>query len=441
MLSARSVITFIIVTAVVATLAAILSLLRTPDSHGLASDSYGTRVGGGRGLYDLLSETGVQVDRSLGPPSSDMAADTTLVLWSPDASLVRNEPSYLNALTTWVEHGGRIVVAPPIRDLSTPRSVTRRSKGNDADLFKALGLESMWISTKTPDNEVSERATTRREKPRAKFEAVLKRSLSTPLPGSLTVTVTASGSLEPLHDRCQYMSIPSEATRYLAFDDDVTPDGTLEYKDNTGNDRILAAAFAREKGEIIVVADPNVCSNYFLGKSDNGVLAYDLLAGGGRRVVFDEFYHGLSVRGNPLWLLTLPGYAYLAAGMMTLVGMLLWRQGVAFGPPLERTSKSRRTILEYVDAMSRFFMRSRSNASFLLDEVRSGVLRTLGERFALGPGEPSPEEVAAAMRRRSTADAERFQAAMVRLDAAVQKGRRASATEVLESLRGVCRCL
>ena len=68
-------------------------------------------------------------------------------------------------------------------------------------------------------------------------------------------------------------------------------------------------SFARGKGEIVIVSDPRLLANALLAKADNSVLAVNLLAPHGETVVLDEFYHGLSVRGNALYLFTRPGYA------------------------------------------------------------------------------------------------------------------------------------
>ena len=74
-----------------------------------------------------------------------------------------------------------------------------------------------------------------------------------------------------------------------------------------------------------VMAVPAIASNWLLGEADNSVLAAQLMTLGQQRVIMDEFYHGLTIRGNALWLLTRPGYAALALAIAALVSVWIWR--------------------------------------------------------------------------------------------------------------------
>ena len=205
--------------------------------------------------------------------------------------------------------------------------------------------------------------------------------------------------------------------------------------------RTLAASFRRGKGEIVVLAEPALLMNSCLAHDDNAVFAYDLLAEGGQGVVFDEFYHGLSVRGNPFWLLTQSRYAIGAWLVLAFASLIIWRKAIVLGPPLESVPVSRRTILEYVDAMARFFQGARNSRLFVLSEVRSGALRTLGDRLGLSPGDSTAENIASALARKSPADARRFQAAVAQLNAAYDRGPACSEQEALRALQGISACL
>ena len=153
------------------------------------------------------------------------------------------------------------------------------------------------------------------------------------------------------------------------------PDGTITFEGPGGGEQVLAAAYHRGKGEVVVVASPAIAENGLITRHDNSVLAVHLLAAPGRPVVFDEFYHGLTLRGNPLWLFTQRGYAATTLCLLALIGLWIWREAVFLGPPLAPETQSRRSIGEYVDAMARFLNRGGSSQAFLLREVRSGVLR------------------------------------------------------------------
>jgi hypothetical protein len=236
--------------------------------------------------------------------------------------------------------------------------------------------------------------------------------------------------------------LPAEAERQLVLAKPKEAAGLLEAKiAGKGKPRLLAASFARGKGEIVVLAEPALLMNMCLAHDDNAIFAYDLLANDGRRVVFDEFYHGLSVRGQPFWLLTQRRYAVGACVALLFVSLVIWRRAVWLGPPLETAPRSRRTILEYVDAMARFFQAARDSRQFVLSEVRNGALRTLGDRLGLSPTDATPENVATALARRSPAEARRFEAAMTQLNAAHDRGPSCSEPEALRALQGISACL
>ena len=77
---------------------------------------------GQRGLFEILADLGIPVERILGPPTAVVGREVTLVLWKPQPDLVQVEPAYLHALARWVENGGRVVVAPDGRR-AAPRPI------------------------------------------------------------------------------------------------------------------------------------------------------------------------------------------------------------------------------------------------------------------------------------------------------------------------------
>ena len=149
----------------------------------------------------------------------------------------------------------------------------------------------------------------------------------------------------------------------------------------TCSSRRSNAALARSSWS----ASRNCSPTSLLAKADNSVLAARLLAPKGRASSFDEFYHGLAVRGNPLYLLTRPGFAAVTLGILLGVGVWTWRQAVFLGPPLVDPEPSRRDIGEYIDAMGDFFRRGPGHRRFLVREVRDGVLQQLCQELKLPP--------------------------------------------------------
>jgi len=433
MLSVRNVILLALAVCLLSVMAATLALMGPPDSGGVAADSYGTLREGHRGVYELLSEMHVPVQRRIEPPASDLPDDATFVLWAPHADLVANEPSYVQQLIPWIERGGRLVVAVAPSDRGSAfqraRFESREKVGNIFDALKLEGVRTTSTEPRQPDDQ----------------DEGLQRSLEE-LAGLREVRFTMigptlTGLFEISKDRVKSLQVPLEEVGGLEVDKFAKDSGTIRYRLPSGKQWTLAARFVRGNGDIIVFGEPLMLTNFSLAKSDNAVLAFDLLANGRSQVVFDEFYHGLSVRGNVLWLLTKSTYALVTFALVVLVGLELWRRAVLLGPPLNAIPPSRRTILEYIDAMAHFLNRSRGSRRYLLSEVRLGSLRRLGERLGLPAASHDVTRISASLEKVSRHDAERFRRAMEQLDAALAAGKSSSESQAVRALQRISRCL
>jgi hypothetical protein len=146
---------------------------------------------------------------------------------------------------------------------------------------------------------------------------------------------------------------------------------------------VLAAQYKLGAGEVVLVSEPRIFDNRLISHFDNSVLAAGLLAGHGGPVVWDEFYHGLTIRGSILFLLTRGAYALVAVMISIVLAVWLWRQARFLGPPRVVLPPSRRTVREYVEAMARFFRRGAESRRFMLAEVRRGVLWNLRHRIGI----------------------------------------------------------
>ena len=189
------------------------------------------------------------------------------------------------------------------------------------------------------------------------------------------------------------------------------------------------------------MASPAIAENRLITRHDNSVLAVHLLAAPGRPVVFDEFYHGLTIRGNPLWLFTQRGYAATTLCLLTLIGLWIWREAVFLGPPLAPEAQSRRSIGEYVDAMARFLNRGRSSQAFLLREVRSGVLRAVRDELHLPPSRDHVDELAAVLARRDPRRARELVEAVGAVDAALSRNVVLKESVAVELFKRMSHCL
>jgi hypothetical protein len=433
-LSARNV---IVLAAAVFGLSIILtavSAFRTEDSGGWGRDTFGTRGGGFRGLYEVLGELGVTVERQTAPPDEDMPIGDTLVLLESNDELVRVNPAYLQALDAWVKRGGRLIVAPDDPDRHSWRrrgsSQSWEEEVGPRNVLEALDLDGLvqlvpaegGVSADDDDGSMFETRTT-------KSKTVLVHSIE---PGhAFDDMATDVHELVIDEDGCATLKSKS---KYL--------DGVLAYKDSKGKEKWLAAAVKDGEGEIIVVADPALFANRFLGEADNSVLAARLMAPSGGTVVFDEFYHGLSVRGNPFYLLTRPGIAAATAAVLLAIGAWAWRTAVFLGPPLPDVEASRRNIGEYLNAMGNFFSRGRGSGAFLLVETRDGVLRELCRKLHLPVETPEPAAVISALGRRNANAARELSAALAEADAALAEADdRAGASCYLSIMQRLNNCL
>lgn len=395
---------------VLSILASVFSMLKPRDSDGKARDSYGTQAAGYRGLYEVLEELGVPVERELAPPQAEKLDDQTLLLIGPHAQLIRTGPKYVAALLEWVEQGGRLVVAPPAH-ISWRDSIQQdmASKATPQDVLEVLELdESLSLN---PVEQAT--ADWWKTEPDLDFEDIWSRN-EQPVDPPQVVDVTVSGALESLKGEVQKLALQPEGMATLVSDQ--PPDGEVTYFDSAGAKQLLVAVVKRGEGEIVVLSDPRLWSNRLLALADNSVLAAKLLTPNGEPVVFDEFYHGLSVRGNILYLFTLPGFSAIALTLLLGIGVWAWRSAVFLGPPLPDPVRSRRDVREYVDAMAHFFEKGFDALPFLAHELRDGVLRQLSQEVKLPVETADVEAISTALRRHSPQRASKLVAAISELD-------------------------
>jgi hypothetical protein len=405
LLSARNVILAAAAVLVLSVLGSCVSMLRPPDSGGVGRDSFGTRRYGYRALVETLNELGIATSRDLAPPQADADDDHTLVILEPDELLVSFSPKYVKALLEWIDHGGRLVVTPT-RSRATffGTSVRDDDEDREHDLLRLLEISDDLAALDSSEND-----TDYLEELSDTYEADGQAP-----PRSLPV-VRLTGSLQRLEPLVKQINVPGDGYATLKLK---RPElrGTLMVKDKDDRKHVLVAAIERGKGEMIVVSDPRLFENVQFARADNSVLAVHLMAPEGRDVVIDEFYHGLAVRGNPLYLLTRPAFAAVAIGLLVGVGVWTWRSAVFLGPPLAPTSPSRRDIGQYIDAMSDFFARAPDHRRFIAREVRDGVLHRLCEQMKLPPDTTNVESILHALRRRDPQQAEQLGKLLQKVD-------------------------
>jgi hypothetical protein len=377
----------------------------------------------------------------VAPPRGDPDTDHTLVVVAPDPQLVQYSPKYLQALVPWVERGGRLVVAPSAADPERNCAGGTCSAPDDAqsphDVLTLLGLSDQLALDQGPAvhihigrNHVGSESLTEQLWDAWRGRPVQTRTLAVKCSGGLSALGRSVHQLATPWDRLATLSAKSEPVG-----------GAVSYVDVRGKEHLLVAAIRRGKGEIIVCSEPRLVSNELVARADNSVLAAELLAPQGRPVVVDEFYHGLLVRGNPLYLLTRPALAAVAVGLLLVVGAWTWRSAMFLGPPLEDRPPSRRDIREYIHAMGQFFCRGAGHRRFLAREIRDGVLRQLCDELKLPLETPEAGAIVARLGRRHPERALRLQAALRQVDARLAAGGEYPRTSFLPDMQRLAGCL
>lgn len=430
---------------------AILSTLAPPDSGGVGRDSFGVEAFGQRGLHDTLAALGIRVTRRIAPPEAEIPG-ATFVLLGPSPSIVGFNSLYLSRLMPWIEAGGRIVIAPlpPRRDDPDPDETrSERTRVRPVPWAEALGLEGLTIEDGVP------RAPSRRadgDKPLAdRGREIVAGLLEGPTgTGLVLADAECTGRWSRFSSDIRRVALPAGRRLHVAASADgevatlrlVPPRDVAALPGDAPLDEplVVAAEYARGAGSIVVIADPALVSNRYLAPADNAVAAVRLLAPDGRAVVFDEFFHGLGPRGQVLWLLTRPGFAAVAAGILATVLLVVWRQGTRLGPPLADRPLERRSIGEYLDAMGHLLSLGGGDRRAIVADVRDGVVCQLNAEHGLPPEHRAIDRLEAVMARRDPARARRVAATLASVDRALESSTWTTPA-TLQSLRRLAQCL
>ncbi|HXY35434.1 MAG TPA: DUF4350 domain-containing protein [Planctomycetaceae bacterium] len=461
MLTTRNVVTVVILVVLISLVSACISLLGSPTSGVAGRDSYGTHAFGFRALYETLQELNVPVERELLPPDGLLNREITLAIFEPDPVIVTSEPAYLHAVARWVENGGTVVVAPavskpgrmswPLQEWPPRNPLEELSLTQvDDEVFQPRTDEEEESASEKTDHPSSEPAkTSPNEKSKRKSR---KRTLpsreeafdfAVGQPADIPVSIvhaTVDGEFVDRFPHGLQLAVPAKGPRVITELDKISGSHVRAVLEPDGQPQILAAIYRHGHGKIVVLADARLAQNGLLGRDDNAVLVTHLLADPGRPVVFDEFYHGRTVRSNPLWLATRFPYSALALCVVGTTLLVGWRAARVLGPPIPRRVRSRRTLAEYIDAMSRLLNRSRRPVPYLLAELRHGLLWRIRRELGLPPGREDANKLLQVLARRDPQLAHSLQEALDTLDQILRSPSPRSA-DVTATLAKVSRCV
>lgn len=438
MLNARNVITTIIVLALLSIAYTVYELARPPDAGGMGLNSYGVTAHGHRAIFEVLEELDFDARRSHFPPPAGLGKNDTLLMIAPDRSLVGYEPEHLRRTGEWIRGGGCATVAlksTVIYSFEEDMSLDNKNGG----LLVSLDLPALSVEEIEP-GKLRSAEDHKFEQAKNKRERVLKWALHDERP-TAEVPVKLHEEFAALTSDVQRLRLSSEQLQVfdiVTSQPDVKPLVTVQ--SDQGVDYTLVARIFHGKGSVLAISDAGLFDNFTLESADNSVLAMNLVASPNRAPVFDEFYHGLSSRGNPLWLLTRPHYGWLFIMIVIAAAIWLWRQSATMGPSLPIPDPGRRTLSEYLAAMASLFTRSRQR-KFVLQEFCDGVHWAIRQELHLAPGQENPEAITAALERQQPKRARQLQAANDKINRALTKSSGLSQNDFLQLTRELDQCL
>ena len=409
----------VLVAAIAITVLSMISITWTQDTDSnfeLGRNTLGVRPQGHRGLFDTLRALDIDVRRNIVPPNASLSTEQTLVFLEPDISMLEIEPAYISNLNQWVENGGCVVYSParsrayfsfdatPDPDSTPPKEF--------AELIGIGPLNvSGWTVVSSDGQEPAEvipsvppkfQNPSTGQSTAADFGSVI--SPTAIIQSSLAVQ--PEGRWQSLADSVSAIRVPKNYIRLLKSVPDSVVARLVVPSDND-EELTVAAMFEKGKGSVIVFSDPIIAHNGYVAQEDNAVALVSLLTQN-ETVLFDEFYHGMVPRGNPFVLLKRPSFTILIGLICLTILIYAWRHGIRLGPASVTKPVSRRSLREYVDAMSRMFAQSDGHVPFLLRESRSGLVWTLRCELAMTSTKNTEEDIIRILQRRQPERAKRF---------------------------------
>lgn len=439
MLTPRNFIGVTITIAVISVLSASWSMLQPPDSGGLRADSYGTRGNGYRALFETFQELNVPVRRLLVPPKPEDFPESLLVLWSPRPDLIQADPIWLKKIRGWLRKGGQAVVAydsdvpitlqstlqrldedEPEEERTQPDRKTRKQqKIKDLllteSLFELIGVGQLKITrvdeVQDDSDDFQPANKTESDEPPSDGEIVdaLKEVFTSPFrrEGTQLYAIEATGDFEDSVPSGTSIELPIGYLFSIDIEDRDVEDALYAVTEE-GARHCIAARIPVGEGQVTVVSTRRLISNENLGSADNIIVTAALLLDSGKEIIIDEFYHGVTIRGNPMWLFSRRTYGSVVVMLLLLMGFAVWRAAVFLGPPVAEAPTLRRSIREYLNAMSRFLREGKGYQNWTLEQVRDGILWKLRREFGLPPESHNDVRLTAAIARKDPARAEQL---------------------------------
>lgn len=445
MITGRRVILAAIVVFVLAMILNVIVLLQPLDNDGLGRDSYGVYPSGHRAVLEVMTALDLPAKRTHAPFDSRIGRQVTYALIGPDVGLLNAEEAAIRRMKQWVESGGRLVIG----------FVDGWASSKWLDAFDLEEVQFVSFESGEPlydrsgtDSEADIPPAIRKamEDRRQRQEARRERTFGEDIEEIITArppelqhyrVAECTGSFQEACRSVQTLALRKGGN--VAIDSGSSNPNSILTITNSHEAQVLIAEFERGDGSIILVGDISVFDNLSLREGDNSVLLVKLLSEGRESIVFDEFFHGLSIRGNPVWVFTQPGYRAIAILLLATVVLFLWHECPQFGnlPPPE--AARRRTLEAYLNAVSRLMLRTRTHTQRLLLESRDAFLWRMARRLRLAGERNQIEAIRNRLSRIDPEKREEFDRILAQYEYFDHHG--CSSKELLSLLKRSQRCL
>ncbi|MBE7490884.1 MAG: DUF4350 domain-containing protein [Planctomycetes bacterium] len=339
--------------------------IREPSVPDNYTNGFSASPGGHAALAELLRAHGrtVRVSaESLKLPAWDGYGSDTLVLLEP-------RPEYVDEFQREVEALFREALSRPCNLVfAVPK---RRYKYLRTEDGKDIVAESEYW--------------------RGDIEAVMSAAR---LSGILAVERRGSGALLVAPGRESETGFanpaPIQTFRWERPPESALPDLRADTLLQTAEGQPVAIRLRRQgqqSGGIVLLADPDVVSNRYLGEPGAGSLAMELFSGlpQGGKLLFEQTLHGFAADADLEYLALTPPGLWLTLSLLLLLGLFGWREATVLRP-VAAASLDRRARLYAVDGIARMMLRARDHHAAYRALMRRSALVLGGEGAVVRAG-------------------------------------------------------
>ncbi|MCC6151319.1 MAG: DUF4350 domain-containing protein [Planctomycetes bacterium] len=332
---------FIAVMAAVTLFMILRGVFEDPETRENFTNSGSPSPGGHRALVELLQKSGFKVETTVA--RLDRLDDEffkrggrTLALLEPSGGHVEEHEAELRALFE-DERKANIILVLPKRHYSQVETedgesvVLQESIGSLEECRKLLELAKL-------DGELE-------------FHRATEAATLTDGEGKL------SAKLGGKHPFPQYFVLKAQPKPKVRspYEPEPPPRWQVLVKDSAGN----PVALRNNERNLVVLAEPDLISNRFLGEGEAAALAKIVMnAGNSRSISIDEALHGLSTQASLEYLAVRPPALWALLSLLLLLGLFFWREATVLRP-LEAESDQRRSRALVIEGVARLMARAR----------------------------------------------------------------------------------